>query len=85
MSDSEGNGEQVAMLSDPASNSSEEEGVDEVFSTLGTNDPAKIVSVSSSSSGSTSTVAAANQDGSDDEEEDDVLSLLADDVSGVWS
>ncbi len=85
MNGSQSGGEQVLLPSESESESSSTtETADDVFAALGGNEPAKIVSADipgETNSAQVSMAAAAN---ADEDDEDDVLSLLADDVSGLW-
>jgi hypothetical protein len=86
MFDSQGNGEQVILVSnDPLPSQASEQSADDVFATLATEDSETLVSTDAPVSSGTQAVSLASSSADTDDEEDDVLSLLADDVSGLWS
>lgn len=85
MSDTQGNGEQVVLLGDSPSDQTSQESTDELFASLGTDAGDKLVSADAPASSGTQSVSPAGNTSDADDEEDDVLSLLADDVSGIWS
>ena len=86
MNGSQASGEQIAVLSAPASsNSSTPETADDVFAALGGDDAEKLVSTAATAPVGVAQVSLASIGGADDDDEDDVLTLLADDVTGIWS
>jgi hypothetical protein len=85
MSDSKGSSEQVALLAEsPATDSGSQSSTDDVFASLGVSTSSeKIVSIGTG--GQSIASALPLVDGIADDEDEDVLSVLADDVSGIWS
>lgn len=83
MTDSQGNPEQLvvgaATSSAPADTSA-----DDVFSSIGGNDSDKVFSAGTPAAAGNELVSIAGNGSAGDDDEDDVLSLLADDVSGLW-
>jgi hypothetical protein len=78
------NGEQIALLSQTVSGSSSEETADDVFASLGGDDAEKLVSSGDSSQAAVEQLPMISSNNADEDDED-ILSLLADDVSGLWS
>jgi hypothetical protein len=85
MNESQRDAEQVLLPSDSESESSSTtETADGVFAALGGNETEKIVSADIAGETTSAQVSMSAATTADEDEDEDVLSLLADDVSGLW-
>ncbi len=85
MNGAQRSGEQVVLPSESESESSSTtETADDVFAALGGNVTEKVVSADVPGDATAAQVSMTPSTPADDDDEDDVLSLLADDVSGLW-